>query len=407
MALVNTYNFILSSDCRTSGSNENPIYNLFYNISTQSKKNYFNIRILNPVVPFSFDIITPTNNQVNNCILNVNGVVSYFSFSVTTGNYTIDELTLSIQNYLNTAYKTAYPSGNSKFVVSQTAGYEGSVSCSVVLGSGDVGVSLIIPKCFVFNMLGYPDMFIITNNSPAVGSNHYNMAPITQLYIRSNQLLTRNYEFTAGKTTQTPSNIMAILNLTTGFDTYLINSTLVQLTSRLLIQSIYEMDFYLTCSNPDITINLRGVPWSFNLEITEIAGGETVLTDRERERYDNITKSRLDKLKPSDVGIDSLRVSRQLKLSTDGLVSEEVVENIEDRDNPMNKNLSDEEIQKYVEKLDEYSAKLDMLTKNAEEIGADISVKDMTVNPDKVLEAIEADDFQSEETEKVIENETS
>ena len=145
-----------------------------------------------------------------------------------------------------------------------------------------------MPTCYIMNMCGFPQGFTFSSTSPATSPNHYNVCPVTQLYMRSNYLRSFNYEMTAANKQQNLSSIIATLNLATSFDTYLINTTLIPLTSRLATPIIANIDLYLTSSNALVPPNLRGLPWSCTLVIVEREG--TNPEPRPLPTYDDILR---------------------------------------------------------------------------------------------------------------------
>lgn len=279
MSVVNRYNFFLNTaqSSQIPASAGSPSYsNCSFIVSHPSieltdEHNHFQAQIISCCIPFSFNIINTNNNVIYNCVITISGTPHTFNLTVPKGNYNITQLTSTFSQLLNAQYKVYEPSGTSviNILMSQT---EGFVDYTITLGNTDSSLSVYLPYSlypFIGKMMGFVGDITFSNTTSNTSTIHYNVSPYQQLYIRSSQLLSRNYEFING--VMNPSDIICSLNLYTSFDSYLNTNNLNPLISYLTIKSISIIDIYLTNDIDFIPIDLRGIPMYLQLLIEEIS----------------------------------------------------------------------------------------------------------------------------------------
>ena len=376
---INRTYYMLSSDTRTLGTNENPLWNLPFPLSTTTQNSYFTLEILNPVIPFSFPIIQSSNNTVN-LIMTINGTPHTTSFTVPQGNYTIYTLSSQIQTNLQNLYITYNPSGTSVFSCVFDPNVEYNVfSVSLGGGGGDssINVSFTDTFSFVLNMLGFPTSFSFSNTSSSNGPNHPNVTPVTQLYIRSNIYFTKNFEFVAGNTLQKYSNIISILNIATSFDSYIINTTLYNLQSRISLKNIPQLDLYITTSNQYVPFNLRGVPWSCTILFKEMIDTTGITNNQNIEEFTQKQQSYISQLRPQDLGI---YIPPKIETLQETQTLQNVLTNtLADTSNFIIRQPepTEQDIQETFQDLELIEHKLDMLVENA--IGMELNLDNFEI----------------------------
>lgn len=378
MTEINRYNFVLSSDCRTSGTNENPIFNLQFPISVSNKSNYFEVEILNPVIPFSMNMI---NSPYNTCTCDF--IINSITYPTSTlvipdGNYNILELMSEFKTQITNSYN-ALSSGGAIFNI-QYDPTEGFVD--IIIQSLGTDSTIVInfnqTNNFILTMIGFTIPFYVSYVHIATSDSHYNVCPVTQMYLRSESLLSRNFEMTANSNVQKYSDIIAILNLTTSFDSYIINTTLINLKSKCFQQSIFEIDLKLTSSNLYVPINLRGIPWSCVILLRELVNINSMQIQNyiplKTEELIQNSKNNIIYNNKDHGNIKIPETASFHEQNNNSLTTQEINDTIQseiyNNENiiPPTTSNSTQEINDKLNKLEEYENKLKLLAENFDEI---------------------------------------
>lgn len=289
MTEVNRYNLFLNTTTALPGisaiggnmpSSSNCVFGLTNpSLVLSDDNNYFEIEVINICIPFSFKVINSSNNKIGfetKCTMIINNSTTIdFGITIPVGNYTIVDLMKIWSKLIQDQYDQVGTQGST--IVFTFDQIEGIVDIILTVQGTDTSLSLFIPfsynDSFLGNMLGFPDDVTAYDIYPTTGPNHYNVSPYQQLFIRSNKLLGKNYEFnhdSAGR--QQTSNVIASVNLYTSFDSYLNSNNLIPFKSRIFTKIIDQIDIYLTGDVNNSPIDLYGIPMYLALLIVEREG---------------------------------------------------------------------------------------------------------------------------------------
>ena len=100
MTEITRYNLFIDSKQRSNGSNTNFNISLPHPIVLSNPNHYFQVKVENVCIPFSFKVINDTNNTVN--ISSTGAINTTFVLSVPEGNYSISNLITTFKTLLNT-----------------------------------------------------------------------------------------------------------------------------------------------------------------------------------------------------------------------------------------------------------------------------------------------------------------
>jgi hypothetical protein len=317
--IINKYHLYLESTQRTLGTNEDAYYYLKRPLFKSSPFNHFQVKVVQANIPYSFFNITNQNGNYNTMQWYLaRGGATYPSttyvygtpsnpktVTIPNGNYNISTLILAIQTGMIVDLQANYPTyPNPQFtwtynkdtlqVLFTLVGNDNIVTTFYFLPSSvshgglayNMGISKLIS--FGYNATNISQPVNNVNNvitSGALGGNSINVAPITSILIRSNNLKqNRSFEFVSIQD-DLSDILVRVPNLMVG-TTFLQYTNQENLSNRIRLETIDYINLYLTDNRSYDPISLAGLSWMCVLEITEIEGHE----NRENEAYNILKK---------------------------------------------------------------------------------------------------------------------
>jgi hypothetical protein len=312
--IVNKYHLYLESTQRTLGTNEDAYYYLRRPLFKSKPFNHFQVKVIQANIPYSFFNITNQNGNYNTMKWYLaRGGASYPSttyvygspsvpktVTIPNGNYTILSLITAIKSgiiadlvvnypaYSNPVFTWTYDRDTLQVLFTLT-GTDNIVTTFYFLPStenhGGLAYNMGIGSTinFGYDALNVSKPINNINNittSGAYGGNAINVAPITSIMIRSNNLKqNRSFEFVA--VTDDLSDILARVPISTVGTTFLQYINQENLSNRIKNDVIDYINLYITDNRDYDPIHLAGLSWMCVLEITEIEGHE----NRDNEAY--------------------------------------------------------------------------------------------------------------------------
>lgn len=312
--IINKYHLYLESTQRTLGTNEDAYYYLSRPLFKSNPFNHFQVKVIQANIPYSFFNITNQNGNYNTMQWYLaRGGVSYPStvyvygtpalpktVTIPNGNYTILSLITAIQSgiiadlvinypiYSNPVFSWTYDRDTLQVLFS-LSGTDGIVTTFYFLASNvkhgglayNMGIANTIGFGYNASNISLPNNLI--NNVITVGAYGgfaINVAPITSILIRSNNLKqNRSFEFVA--ITDDLSDILARVPIQTVGTTFLQYTNNENLSNRIRNDVIDYINLYITDNRDYDPISLAGLSWMCVLEITEIEGHE----NKQNEAY--------------------------------------------------------------------------------------------------------------------------
>jgi hypothetical protein len=312
--IINKYHLYLESTQRTLGTNEDAYYYLKRPLFKSNPFNHFQVKVIQANVPYSFFNITDQNGNYNTMQWYLaRGGATYPSTTyvygspsvpktvkIPNGNYTILTLISTIQtgiiadlvanypSYANPVFSWVYDRDTLQVRFSLT-GTNSTVTTFYFLPStekhGGLAYNMGIASTinFGYNASNVSQPINTINNvitTGAYGGFAINVAPITSVMIRSNNLKqNRSFEFVA--ITDDLSDILARVPIQTVGTTFLQYTNQENLSNRIRNDVIDYVNLYITDNRDYDPIYLAGLSWMCVLEITEIEGHE----NRENQAY--------------------------------------------------------------------------------------------------------------------------
>jgi len=268
--IINTYNLFINSDKRTTGTSSDFRISLFKPIVLTNPNNFFTVRVGSAEVPYTFPLITSSNNTIT--FSATYNTVSYSSqITITTGNYNIltllDEISTKLiaQLYslygVNFTFNFTYDRTNGKctFAISGTT----SFNLSITINNN----SPVFMTC-----IGFSSAFTITYTSPSVyttatSTQNVNVSQNTAIYVRSESFTqTTNSENIVEKSNV--SDILAKIQITTQPQSYIMWTNPSDLEVNVSNRVIDIVNLYLGTSTA-YTLDLGNLDWSCRLTIHE------------------------------------------------------------------------------------------------------------------------------------------
>ena len=278
MDIINTYNFYLNSKNRDTGNPENSNYFLSRVISLiDSQKTHFQICIKSVEIPYSFNQINNNNNTIQytaNYITpgHTHSIIS--SFKIDNGNYNINtfltDMTIQLVIDLNLQLTTTFLNNQFSFIYNPS-------TCKTYFTTIISGLTieiLLSYNLFISKMLGFTTSIIIQNNINSISQNKIEIAPITNLYIRSENMVVGKNNFESIITKNISSDIITKIPVRTLPNSYiyLVDGNTENFISNTELSII---NLYLTDNqNENYLFNLEGLNWSCHLEIKECIRGD-------------------------------------------------------------------------------------------------------------------------------------
>jgi hypothetical protein len=268
--IINTYNLFINSDKRTSGTSSDFRVSLFKPIVLTNPNNFFTVRVGSAEVPYTFPLITNSNNSIN---FESTYGVSYFStsFQITNGNYNIltllDEVANKLQARLYQLYTILF---KFNFTYDRNAG-----KCTFAIDGAPVSflsVRIFENSAVFMRCIGMVNSFIFSYTSPAVFTNatsiqNVNVSQNTALYVRSESFTqTTNSENIVENSNV--SDILAKIQITTQPQSYIMWKNDIDLEINVSNRVIDIINLYLGTST-SYTLDLGNLDWSCRLTIHE------------------------------------------------------------------------------------------------------------------------------------------
>ena len=259
---INRWNFFLNSTFSSNGDTDSPTYQLYNPLTLSRDDSYFEAQIINICIPFSFKMINNTNNTLTG--IKINGSGDY-TLVLPNGNYNIIDFMALFATQMNIVLARAGSSAQLSLTFNDDQGL-----VDISSNSFDIVYIPFSNNVYIGKMLGFfnTDVFISFSNSPQTSPDHFNVSPIQQILIRSTRLLTKNYEFVV-EYQQNPSDVIGSCNILTSFDSYINFSSIIPIVSKLSVDKIDYIDFYLQDDLSYVNIDLGGINWFCNLLIVE------------------------------------------------------------------------------------------------------------------------------------------
>jgi len=275
--IVNTYNIFLSSANRTSGTSDNYTVALQKPLVLQSPNNFFTVRIGSAEIPYVFPLINNTNNTIA-----FNGIRNSTPFSgtftLTTGTYNINSLNSEFQSKLTAALTLVtgvviplsftYDRNSGKATYSMP----GVDSNAVTVIVGTNSTADVFLKCVGFSsafQFGYATPSVRTD---ITSTQNVNVSQNNSIYIRSESLTqTQNFEnivYESANTNTTISDILAKIQISTPFQSYLLWTNQIDLEIEVSNRVIDMINLYLGTSTA-YNLSLGNLDWACRLTIKE------------------------------------------------------------------------------------------------------------------------------------------
>jgi hypothetical protein len=272
MAIVNTYNFFLSSAKRTAGTSDSFQTSLYRPIALTSPNNWFSVRVGSAEIPYVFKLINESNNTINFTLFR-DGITYNSSVSLTPGNYNILTLLTELKTRLATAITTLSgwnPIAVLSFTYDRSSGFatfaiNGIDSVSTILTIGDN--QPVFLKC-----VGFTTLFSFGYTSPvartiATSTQNVNVSQNTALYIRSDSFVqSSNIENVV--IDNEPSNILAKIQVNAAPQSYILWTNPTDLEVKVNNRVIDIISLYVGTST-SYTANLGNLDWSLRLTVHE------------------------------------------------------------------------------------------------------------------------------------------
>lgn len=272
MTIVNTYNLFLNSANRTSGTSSDYRITLFKSISLKSPNNWFTVRVGSAEIPYTFKLITSSNNVINYSI--TRGTTSNGSFTITPGNYNILQLLDEIKIKLSAsilALKGWDPSSIFTFTYDRPSGH----ATFSMVGTDSTATSITIQynSPIFIKCIGFSNQFTFSYTNPSTRTNvtstqNVNVYQNPAIYIRSETLLqAQNMEAVITSRSE-PSDILAKVQVG------VIPQAMIQwvnptdLVLEINNKVIDEIGLYLG-SSVDYQLDLGNLDWTVRLTIDE------------------------------------------------------------------------------------------------------------------------------------------
>lgn len=270
-SIINTYNLFINSDKRTSGTSSDFRLSLFKPIVLTNPNNFFTVRVGSAEIPYTFPLITTSNNSIN-FESTYNSTYFSTSFQITTGNYNIlallDEIANKLQARLYQLYTQLF---KFNFTYDRSSG-----KCTFGIEGAGATFSLsvrIFENSPVFmRCIGMTNSFLFSYESPAVFTNaisvqNVNVSQNTALYMRSESFTqTTNSENIVEKSGV--SDILAKIQITTQPQSYIMWTNPSDLEVTVSNRVIDIVNLYLGTST-SYTLDLGNLDWSCRLTIHE------------------------------------------------------------------------------------------------------------------------------------------
>ena len=96
------YNIFINSSQRTNGTNTDFSLSLTTPLTLHDKNNFFEIKIENVCIPFSFKTINSNNSTIN--YSSIGAIIHNGFITIPDGNYYINNLLIEINKQLNIIY---------------------------------------------------------------------------------------------------------------------------------------------------------------------------------------------------------------------------------------------------------------------------------------------------------------
>jgi hypothetical protein len=312
--IINKYHLYLESTQRTLGSNEDCYFYLKRPLFKSNPFNHFQVKVVQANIPYSFFNITNQNGNYNTLQWYLaRGGLTYPSttyvygtpsapktVTVPNGNYTILTLIQAVQTgmigdlqanyatYSNPQFNWVYDR-NTLQVRFNLIGNDGINTTfyfkpsTVVHGGLAYNMGIASTISYGYNSANISQPINNINNvqtSGTYGGNAINVAPITSVLIRSNNLKqNRSFEFISIQD-DLSDILVRVPNLMVG-TTFLQYVNQENLSNRIRNDVIDYINLYITDNRDYDPISLSGLSWMCVLEITEIEGHE----NRENEAY--------------------------------------------------------------------------------------------------------------------------
>jgi hypothetical protein len=269
--IINTYNLFINSDKRTTGTSSDFNLSLFKPIVLTNPNNFFTVRVGSAEVPYTFPLITNSNNSIN-FESTYNSTYFSTSFQITNGNYNIltllDEVANKLQARLYVLYTQLF---KFDFTYDRNAG-----KCTFSIAGAPATFSLsvrIFENSPVFmTCIGMKNSFLFSYTSPTVFTNatsikNVNVSQNTALYLRSESFTqTTNSENIVEKSGV--SDILAKIQITTQPQSYIMWTNPSDLEVNVSNRVIDIINLYLG-SSTSYTLDLGDLDWSCRLTIHE------------------------------------------------------------------------------------------------------------------------------------------
>jgi len=268
--IINTYNLFINSNKRTSGTSSDFNLSLFKPIVLTNPNNFFTVRVGSAEIPYTFPLITNSNNSIN---FESTYGVSYFStsFQITNGNYNIlsllDEVANKLQARLYQLYTVLF---TFNFTYDRNAG-----KCTFSIAGAPtsfLSVRIFENSPVFMTCIGMTNNFIFSYTSPAVFTNatsvkNVNVSQNTALYVRSESFTqTTNSENIVEKSNV--SDILAKIQITSQPQSYIMWKNDIDLEINVSNRVIDIVNLYLGTST-SYTLDLGDLDWSCRLTIHE------------------------------------------------------------------------------------------------------------------------------------------
>lgn len=282
MTTVGSYNLLLSSRYRSSGSNQHPRWQIVPVITMQNEMNYLSLRVLSCEIPFSFKCINASNNAINWTFtvpqdsINTSGTIY-----LTPGNYSITQLlallsSAIVQAQLNAGfalnkqcdYNFTYNAATGRATLGQTnIPNAHDVTFTLQWSTSDLAAEV-----FGFDLINTVLSFTAAGVDTSTNITSINSVLVTfpSLCMRSDELVLdpQYHRERYVENLMTPSNVIARYPILSTSNTWLMNGE-NSYACRLKTTVISEIDLYLTSVDYQSTF-MEGLPWTIQIQIDEI-----------------------------------------------------------------------------------------------------------------------------------------
>lgn len=250
---ITRYNLFIDSSQRSNGTNTNFNITLPHPIVLNDLSHYFQVKVENVCIPFSFKVVNSSNNTMS--VSSTGAIATTFIMTLPEGNYNINNLISTVKALLNANFSNTcnitYDSSTSKATFSTT-----SIS------------TITLQKCFITRLFGCSDNIVFSNVTPHLSDYHVNVNPIKCLFLRSENLKQPLGSFEMIVDTSY-SDILARIPVDK-INTY-INYDDSRILVRISDQIISSINIYLTTDQDYNDLNLYGCTWQCTIAIIEKA----------------------------------------------------------------------------------------------------------------------------------------